>query len=65
MFKEANNGEKFCVGRSGGLKAFKDDLKSGCWKTRNYQYSPSLTPKNMNWFSSEEFCQAVNEFGGS
>ncbi len=65
MFKEAKNGKKFFVGRSGGLKAFKEDLKSGCWKMRNYQYSQSLTPNNMNWFSSEEFCQAVNEFGGS
>lgn len=55
-------GEKFVVGRSGGLYSpkFMKDCDSGGWKTFEYEVKFNTTsPPNRNWFSSNDFSKAV------
>jgi hypothetical protein len=54
-------GERFCVGRRGGLEGpqVQEDLSSGAWRTQQYETSPVSTPPNRNWFHLEDFAHTV------
>ena len=55
-------GERFQVGRGGGLKGrqFMQDLETGNWRKQTYETSSvSLDALNTNWFSLEDFVAAI------
>lgn len=54
-------GDSLFVGRRGGLcgPLFAEDARSGSWRTRRYETTPSSTPPNDNWFRLEDFAKAV------
>ncbi len=63
IIEEYEKGNRFWVGRTGGLlgEKFYNDINSGKWRT--FKYEISTTSKelpNKNWFSSVEFVKAVN-----
>ncbi len=49
------------VGRNRGLYGpeFAEDVRTGRWKSHNYEVSTSDGPENRNWFSVEDFARAV------
>lgn len=62
-----DRGERFSVGRNGGLhgKRFSADVASGEWKTREYETNRDSPPSNRNWFSLEDFVDRVRRDGES
>ena len=62
IIKLYESGERFIVGRSGGLYGEKlaMDISSGGWKTFEYEVKHgSEVPINRNWFSSSDFYSKV------
>ena len=58
------NGERFWVGRKGGISGnkFKTDVSTGGW--RKFEYEINKTAEfapNRNWFSSDEFVERVED----
>lgn len=55
-------GERFFVGRSGGISgaALKEDSGSGAWRHQRYETNREVqAPPNRNWFALEDFVRAV------
>ncbi|MHC4660617.1 MAG: hypothetical protein ACYS8W_02900 [Planctomycetota bacterium] len=60
------NGERFYVGRGGGLKGgrLENDVKSGGWKTQKYETNRTAdAPPGSNWFSLGDFVFLVRTRG--
>lgn len=57
----APNSEHYWVGRGQGLKGLRADLIEGVWPDRLYEVTigPATAP-NKNWFSLEQFVEAVS-----
>ena len=56
-------GERFQVGRVGGLKgrAFAQDLETGTWRKQLYETSTAaMSELNANWFSLDQFVTAAH-----
>lgn len=49
------------IGRIRGASGpeFLEDIRSGRWRTLQYEVSGAATPANRNWFSAEEFVAGV------
>lgn len=58
----AREGQRFCVGRQGGLcgRFFQEDLRSQRWSNQLYQVKMCEEPPNTNWFTSADFQDAVS-----
>jgi hypothetical protein len=54
-------GERFFVGRSGGIDGPKmtQDVLTGNWKTQRYETSRTASPPNRNWFELAAFARLV------
>jgi hypothetical protein len=58
----AANGETLFVGRNGGIngKRFREDIKTGRWKTQPYETASVSPPASRNWFPLTEFLAAIS-----
>lgn len=55
-------GERFFVGRGGGIEGYKmiEDVHTGRWKAQLYETSRSDSPPNRNWFALAAFARLVS-----
>ena len=65
LMKRHEKGVVLFVGRKGGLlgSKFRQDLRSGRWRTHKYETSYRDSPPNGNWFSLQDFAREVSEHG--
>lgn len=64
LFDAFQRGERFLVGRGGGLDGPKltEDLRTGGWRAQHYETDRvSPAPVNRNWFRLEEFAARVSK----
>jgi hypothetical protein len=64
LIEAHGRGEKFCVGRTGGLRGPKimEDIASGNWRNHRYETNRgAVAPPNRNWFWLSDFAKRIDE----
>lgn len=66
IYEDGKNSGNLWVGRKGGIKTIKEDIKANKWKTRKYFINPDKPPpggRKQNWISSKTFTDLVDGNG--
>jgi hypothetical protein len=61
LFRDAEEGKFFWVGRKGGIKQFTEDAKDGSWVNRRYSWNDNRPDRGQagNWITGAKFAQII------
>lgn len=65
IYEDGKNNGNLWVGRQGGRKSIKEDVKDNEWRTRKYYVNPDKSPprgRKENWITSKEFTELVGRY---